>query len=103
MLLSADSFTVRRFSSSRLRFGGFVDFDIADARQAFGIITPQKFNQTFAHFAAEIERLAWIGAADKCAHFDRALLGVGDLQSAYSSVPLRIVLDQPFQFLSHFA
>src|SRR5438552_9392429 len=103
MLLSAHRFIIRRFSSSRLRFGGFVDFDIADARQTFGIIAPQKFNQTFAHFAAEIERLAWVGAADKRAYFDRALLGVGDLQPAYPSVPLRIVLDQPFQFFTQFA
>src|SRR5947207_15725939 len=102
MLLSAHGFTVRRFSSSRLRFGGFVDFDIAHARQAFGIITPQKFNQTFAHFAAEIERLARIGATDQSAYFYCALLGVGDLQSAYSSVVLLLVFEQPFRFIAFF-
>src|SRR5438132_3804864 len=104
MLLSAHGFTIRRFSSrGPSRTGSIVDFDVADARQTFWIIAPQKFNQTFAHFAAQIERLAWVGAADQRAHFDGALLDVSDLQPAYSSVPLRIVLDQPFQFLAQFA
>src|SRR5207302_9464321 len=101
MLLATNRRIVLSFSA--LSFRRFVDFDVAHARQAFRIVTTQKFNQTFAHFAAQIERLARVGAADKRAHFDRALLGVGDLQPAYSSVPLRIVLDQPFQFLAQFA
>ena len=67
------------FSFAPLSFGRFVDFDVTHARKTFRIIASQKFNQTFAHFAAEIERPARIGAADKRAHFDRALRGVGDL------------------------
>src|SRR5689334_23031062 len=85
------------------RTGGIIGANAARARQAFRIVADEEVDQAFANFAAKIERLARIRAADQSAHFDRALFHVGELKPANAFVPFRIALDETFQFLAQFA
>ena len=84
-----------------LSFRRFVD--VALSRKTFGIIATKKFNEPLAHLATKIENFARIAGTDERAHFDCCLLGVGHLQSANFAIPLRIVFDEPLQFLAQFA
>jgi hypothetical protein len=65
--------------------------------------TAQKFDEPFAHFTTKIENSAKIAGTDQRAHFNCCLLDFRDLQSAHLSVPVRIVFDEPLQFLAQFA
>src|SRR5207253_10652303 len=51
----------------------------------------------------KIENSARNAHTDEPAHFDCYMPGVGKLQSAHLSIPLRIVFDEPLQFLAQFA
>ena len=74
--------------------------DTALSRKTFRIITTKKFNESFADLATKIENFARIGATDEGAYFDCALLRIGHLKSAYFSIPLWVVFDEPLQFLA---
>ena len=84
-----------------LSFRRFVD--VALSRKTFGMIATKKFDEPFAYFTTKIENFARIAGTDERAHFDCCLLGVGHLQSANFAIPLRIVFDEPLQFLAQFA
>src|ERR1051326_6673249 len=100
VLFATDNFAVRRFAWGALRF--FFG-DVADFGKTFRVVTTEKLDESFAHFAAEVERFTGSGGADYRGHFDLVVFGIGHLKAANFSVPFRIVLGQPFQFLSQFA
>ena len=77
--------------------------DVALSGKTFRMTTAQKFDEPFAHFTTKIENSARIAGTDQRAHFDCCLLDIRDLQSAHLCVPVRIVFDQPLQFLAQFA
>src|SRR5581483_2969222 len=81
----------------------FVDHRYPSVRltgKAFRVIPPKKFHVAFANFAAQVEKLPGIGAADQDAELDRSLLHIGHLQSAHFAVPLWIVIEESLQFLA---